>query len=95
MRHVSKRVRELHGINVQDAHLDHGVWGPEELDEAGDDSALDNLLDRRVALLGKELAELGRAVELGVDAVRENAGDHLWQLLVELSEGDSWAAMRG
>jgi hypothetical protein len=66
--------------------LDHGVLITEELDETGDDAALDDLFDGRVALLGQKLAELGRRVELLVGLVGENALNHGRELLLELSE---------
>lgn len=56
----------------------------EELDKAGDDAALDDLLDGRVALLGQELPKLGRRVELLVGLVGEDAVDHGGELVEEL-----------
>jgi len=56
----------------------------QELDKAGDDAALDDLLDGRIALLREQLAELGRRVELSVHVIREDALDHRRQRLGEL-----------
>lgn len=65
-------------------NLNHRVITPEELDETSDDTALDNLLDGRVALLREKLAELGGRVELLVGLVREDSLDHRRELLEEL-----------
>lgn len=67
-------------------HLNRRMRTPEELDEPGDDAALDDLFDRRVALLGEQLAELGRRVNLLVDRVGEDALDHDGELLLQLPE---------
>lgn len=60
------------------------MWRAEELDEAADNTGLDNLLDRWVSLLRKELSELGGGLNLEIDLVGENAGNHLWKILVQL-----------
>lgn len=54
--------------------------GRKELDKARDDAALDDPLDGRVLLLGEQLAELGRRVELGVGRVGEDGLHHLGQV---------------
>jgi hypothetical protein len=48
-----------------------------ELDETGHDTTLDNTLDRGVLLLGQELAELGRRVELTLRIIRKDTSNHL------------------
>lgn len=58
-------------------HLQHGVASLKELDETGNNTALDNTLDRGVLLLRQELAELGGRVKLALRIVRENARNHL------------------
>lgn len=86
---VSHRFRRVRGAGERDeTHLDHRVGAPEELDEAGDDAALDHLLDGRVALLREELAELHRRVELLIGLVGEDALDHGGELVEELRAGD-------
>lgn len=67
------------------AHLDHGVLVAEELNEASDDSTLDDLLNGRVALLTQELPEPRRCVELLIRLVGEHSLDHRRELLLELS----------
>lgn len=52
----------------------------EEFDEAGDDAALDDLLDGRVFLDGQEAAELGGAVGLNGGVVAHDALDHLGEV---------------
>ena len=64
--------------------LDECVWRSEELDEAAHDTGLDDLLDGRVALLGQQLAELGRGLDLLVDLLGKDALDHLGELLLQL-----------
>src|SRR3989344_1100674 len=49
----------------------------EELDEAGNDSGGDDLLDGGVALNREELPELGGALELLLGILGHHAGDHL------------------
>jgi hypothetical protein len=56
----------------------------QELNKAGDDSAADNFINRRIALLGKKLAEANGGGELLVDVLRHDTLDHGRQLLVEL-----------
>lgn len=74
--------------------LHQSVGGAQELDEAGDDTRLDNALDGGVALLGQQLAELGRGLDLLVDLFGEDALDHLGELLVELALDVSMAEQR-
>jgi hypothetical protein len=64
--------------------LDKCVGRAQELDKAADDTGLDDPLDGRVALLGQELAELGRGLDLLVDLLGEDALDHLGEVLVQL-----------
>src|SRR4029434_7579899 len=64
--------------------LDDGMGGPKELDKTAHDAGLDDLLDGRAALLAKQLAELGCGLDLEVDLVRKDAGDHLGEVLIEL-----------
>jgi hypothetical protein len=47
--------------------LHQSVRRPQELDKPADDASLDYSLNRRVSLLGQELAELGRCLNLLVD----------------------------
>lgn len=60
------------------------MWAAEEFDEPRHNVAGNDTLDGRVFLLGEELAELGRALELCVEIFAEDALDHLGQLLGEL-----------
>jgi hypothetical protein len=71
--------------------LHQRVRGAEELDEAAHDARLDNALDGRVALLGEELAEFGRRLDLLIDLFREDALDHLGEFFVELARGQPGA----
>lgn len=61
--------------------LHEGVRGSEKLDETADDTSLDDLFDRRVALLGQQFAESGGSLNLQIDLVGENALDHLRKIL--------------
>lgn len=65
--------------------LNQSVRGPEELDEAADNAGLDDALDGRVALLGKQLPEFGRSLDLRFDLFGEDTLDHLGQFHVKLS----------
>jgi hypothetical protein len=60
------------------------VGRAQKLDKLGDNATADNLIDRRVALLGEELAELCGSAELLIDVVRHNTLNHSRELLVEL-----------
>jgi len=64
--------------------LYQGVGRAEELDKAADDASFDDLLDRRVAFLRQELSELGGGLNLEIDLVREDALNHLREVLVQL-----------
>ena len=70
------------------------VGGAQELDEAADDTRLNHALDGRVALLGQELPELCRRLDLLVDLLGEDALDHLGELLVELAQDVSMSTCR-
>ena len=65
--------------------LHQRVGGAQELDEAADHASLDNALDGGVALLGQQLAELCRRLDLLVDLFGEDALDHLGELFAELA----------
>lgn len=56
----------------------------QEFDKAADNTGLDDTLDRRVALLGQQLTELGGGGNLVVDLVGEDALDHDREILVQL-----------
>jgi hypothetical protein len=64
--------------------LDEGMGRAQELDEAAHDAGLDDLLDRRVALFAEQFPELCGGLDLEVNLVREDAGDHLGEVLIEL-----------
>lgn len=64
--------------------LNKSVWGAEKLHEAADNAGLDDLLDRWVSLLRKELSELGGGLNLEIDLVGQNAGNHLWKIFIQL-----------
>ena len=49
----------------------------QELDKAWHDAALDDLLDRRVLLLGEQLPEFGRSIQLARRVIREDTLNHL------------------
>lgn len=66
--------------------LHQRVRGAQELDKAAHDARLDDALDGGVALLGQQLAELGRGLDLLVDLLGEDALDHLGKLFVELAD---------
>lgn len=78
------RTRGNVGQGPGSLELDQGVRGSQELDESGDDASLDNLLDRGVSLLGEKLSELGGGLDLEIDLFREDTGDHLREVLVQL-----------
>ena len=62
----------------------------QELDEAWHDSTLDDLFDRRVFLLGEQLPELGRSIQLARRVIREDTLDHLIrQLIKEKDKGQN------
>jgi hypothetical protein len=56
----------------------------QELDESANHPSLDDLFDRRVALLRQELSELCGGLDLKVDLIREDPADHLGEILVQL-----------
>lgn len=56
----------------------------EELDEARNNTTRDNSFYRGILLLGQKLAELGGALQLLIDIVRHNTGDHLGKVVIEL-----------
>lgn len=58
--------------------------GAKELDEAADDSGLDNLLDRRVTLLRQKLPKTGCGLNLQIDLLGEDALHHLREILAQL-----------
>jgi hypothetical protein len=60
------------------------VRGAEELDEAADDTGLDDFLDGRIAFFRQKLSEFGRGLDLRFDLVGEDAFDHLWQFGAQL-----------
>lgn len=95
--HYRARAQSRLAAQESDTDLDHRVLVAEELDEARDDAALDDLLDRGVALLAEQLAELGRRVELLVRLVAEDALDHDRELFLELVRvrRDSQRGVRG
>lgn len=78
------RARSNVGQSPRSLELNKSVRGTEELDEAADNAGLDDLLDRWVSLLRKELSELGGGLNLKIDLVGQNAGNHLWKILVQL-----------
>lgn len=55
----------------------------QELDEAWHNTALDDLFDWRVLLLGEQLPEFGRSIQLARRVVREDTLDHLIGQLVK------------
>ena len=66
-----------------EAHLQHGMISLQEVDEAWHDVALDDLFDWRVFLLGEQLPEFSRGVQLARRVIRENSLDHILGQLVE------------
>jgi len=60
------------------------VGRAEKLDEAADDTSLDDFFNRRVTLFGEELPEFSGRLDLGVDLFGEDSLDHLRKILVEL-----------
>eukprot|EP00760_Papus_ankaliazontas_P009048 PhM_4_TR13959/c1_g1_i5/m.31995 len=58
-----------------------GVAAAQELHQAGDHAAGDDLVDRRVGLDGQELADHERAADLRREVVRAHHGHHVGQLL--------------
>jgi hypothetical protein len=68
------------------AHLQHGMISLQELDKAWHDAALDDLFNRRVFLLGEQLSEFGRSIQLARRVIRENALDHLIRQLIKEKE---------
>ena len=62
----------------------------QELDEAWHDPTLDDLFDRRVFLLGEQLPEFGRSIQLARRVIREDTLDHLIrQLIKEKDKGQN------
>jgi hypothetical protein len=55
-----------------------------ELDETGNDTGLNDPLDGRVALLGKQFAELSGGLDLFLNLVGEDTLHHQRKLDVEL-----------
>lgn len=47
-----------------------------ELDEAGHDAALDDLLDRWIFLFREQLAKAGGCIELALRLIAENTSNH-------------------
>jgi hypothetical protein len=66
------------------SYLNRRVRRAQELDKLGDDTAADDFVDRRVALLGEKLAELCGGTKLVIDIVRHDSLNHSRELLVEL-----------
>jgi hypothetical protein len=64
--------------------LHKSVRGAEELDKAADNTGLDNALNRGVALLGQQLAELGGSLNLLLNLIGEDTLHHLGEFDVEL-----------
>jgi hypothetical protein len=65
------------------AHLQHGMFSLQELDEAWHDAALDDLFDWRVFLLGEQLPEFSRSIQLARRVIREDTLDHLLRQLIK------------
>ena len=62
----------------------------QELDEAWHDTTLDDLFNRWVFLLGKQLPEFCRSIQLAGRVIREDALNHLLgQLIKEKIEGQN------
>jgi hypothetical protein len=65
------------------AHLQHGMISLQELDEAWHDTTLDDLFDWRVFLLGQQLPEFCRGVQLARRVIGENTLNHLFGQLIK------------
>lgn len=81
---LSGRARSNVGKGPSGLELNQGVGGAEKLDKATNDAGLDNLLNRRVALLAKQLSELGGRLNLLIDLTGEDTLDHLGKVLAQL-----------
>lgn len=66
--------------------LDQGVRGSEEFHKTAHDAGFDNTLDGGVPLLGQQLPELGRALDLRLNLVGEDTLHHLREFHIELKE---------
>jgi len=60
------------------------MWSRQELYKAGHNSTADNLVNRRIALLGEKLSEADGGTDLVIGIVRHDSLDHGWELLMEL-----------
>ena len=81
------RLVSLYTTELSDqTHLKHRLASLEEFNEASDDAALDDLLDRRVLFFREQLPELGRRVELAFRIVAEHGGEHLLRKIIR----DKW-----
>ena len=65
-------------------YLNNGMRRAQELDESGNNSATDDLVDGRVALLGEKLAETGGCSKLIINVLGHDTLNHGGELLVEL-----------
>lgn len=66
--------------------LDQCVRRSKEFHKTAHDTGFDNTLDRGVPLLGQQLPELGRALDLRLNLVGENTLNHLREFHIELKE---------
>jgi hypothetical protein len=64
------------------AHLKHGMISLQELYKSWHDSALDDLFDWRVFLLGEQLPEFCRGIQLARRVIREDTLNHLLRQLI-------------
>ena len=58
-------------------NLQHGVVSLKKLDEAGDYSAFNDPLNRRVLLLRQEFTELGSSIQLEIGVIGEDVRDQV------------------
>ena len=64
--------------------LNQGMRRAEEFHESANDTSLNDLLDRWVALFGEQFSKLGRRLDLCIDLVREHPVYHLREFGSEL-----------
>jgi hypothetical protein len=81
---LGRTARSNVGQGPSSLELDQSMWGSEKFNESANNTGLDDLLDGGIALLGKQLSELRRSLNLEVDLIGEDACDHLREVLVEL-----------
>jgi hypothetical protein len=66
----------------------------QELDESWYDTTLDDLFDRRVFLLGEQLPEFSRSIQLACRVIREDTLDHLIRQLMKEKKKKQRLALR-